>query len=157
MALFGSLPHPAIKSNQKNYFMKKITRLLLAIILLVSVYSFLPSKKSVANRATDSYKYEFAYTVTPAGGVNYNITCYFIQLDVTTNTWTNPQSPTSFTISPNIGPLVGESEIYPSSLFNYDFASLPWDPTGDIPCTITPFTYNGITVSQTAIPVSELP
>ena len=139
--------------------MKRITHLLLGLILLAPVYSFSPSKKSVANRATDSYKYEFAYTVAPDPNSpgQYSITCNFIQLDLTTNTWTNPASPTSFQISPNSGPLAGGSETYPSGVDTYIFISLPWDPSGDISCTITPASYNGILVSQTVIPVSELP
>jgi hypothetical protein len=139
--------------------MKRITYLLLGLILLAPVYSFSPSKKSVANRATDTYKYEFAYTVAPNpySPSQYDITCHFIQLDVTTNTWSNPVSPTSFQIGPNIGPLAGYYETFPSGLDIYAFNSLPWDPSGDVPCTITPYSYNGIPVSQTVIPVSELP
>jgi hypothetical protein len=159
MTLFKFLPHPTIPSHQKHLCMKKQTYLLLTLILLTPFYSFSPSKKAVANRATDTYKYEFAYTVKPS--VNspgqYDITCYFIQFDLTTNTWTNPQSPTSFQISPNVGPLAGGSETYPSGLFNYTFISLPWNPSGDISCTITPTSNGGIPVSQTIIPVSELP
>ncbi len=139
--------------------MKRINHLLLGLILLSPIYSFSPSKKSVVTRATDSYKYEFAYTVAPdpLSPGQYQITCYFIQMDITTNTWSNPPSPTSFQIGPDIGPLAGYSETYPYDLDNYDFRSLPWDPSGDVPCTITPYSYNGIQVSQTVIPVSELP
>ena len=144
--------------------MKKTFYLLLGLIFLAPAFSFSPSKSSVTirttnSRKTDSYKYEFAYQVQPDPNSpgQYEIICYFIQVDLTTNTWSNPQSPTSFQISPNSGPLAGGSETYPSGLYNYTFISLPWNPSGDISCTITPVSYNGIPVSQTAIPTSDLP
>ena len=138
--------------------MKKTTYLLLSLLLLVPFYSFSPSKKSAVNHATDSYEYEFAYEVSPTAGVpgQYDIKCYFIKFDLTNNTWASVQSPTSFQISPNSGPLAGGSETYPSGLFNYTFISLPWNPSGHISCTITPTSVGGIAVSQTVIPASEL-
>jgi hypothetical protein len=134
--------------------MKKATKLLLSLILLIPLCSFSPSEKA----ARDSFKYVFAYSVKPSAisPGQYDITCYFLLFNLGNNTWTNPPAPASFTISPNSGPLVGNSVVFPQGQNNYTFISLPWEPMGQISCTITPVAINGIPVHQTAIPVSEL-
>lgn len=90
--------------------MKTSIRFLLGSLLLIPI-CFASSATGVAHRAaakTDMYQYGFGYTVTPDPIPNvYDITLYFLKLDITNYTWAVDECPSSISVTCLYGPRIG--------------------------------------------------
>jgi hypothetical protein len=95
--------------------MKNSIRLLLGSLLLIPI-CLASSATGVSQKSTkpDTYQYGFGYTITPDAIPNvFDITLYFLKLDVTNFTWAVADCPSSITVTCLYGPRIGSITFVP--------------------------------------------
>jgi hypothetical protein len=137
--------------------MKNSIRFLVGLILLIPICSFSPVT-NVSHMALKPipYPYSFAYTAKPdpSNPSVYDLTLYFVQLNLTTQSWVVTTCPAAVTITATTGPRIG-TLTFPAGQSSVGLGNTTTLPASQYPITTNPTTINGQGVNQWAFELAQ--